>query len=127
MKKQELIIKNIDPEIRNLVYLINQFKGIETIFSCSGHSLGESGYITFKGNSQKSLNNLLICLPKEWNIRGFRENQPYSKDIWINAELMPKYGLVYSIRFQGSPFYVQRELIREIERRIITKSKKEER
>ncbi len=119
--RKHIKYNEIDIEIRNLVYLINEFEGIKTLFSCSGHQTGEQGYITFKADSQKALNNLVTHLPKRWNYMGFRKNQPESSYLWINVELMPEWGLVYSIRFEGFPFYVQRELIIETETHINAK------
>lgn len=117
--KQSLDKANeIDINIKGLVYHLNKVQGITTLFSCSGHSLGQEGYITFRADSQKALLKLVSLLPKEWNIAGWSENRPYSRHLWINVELMPKEGLVYSLRFQGSPFYEQLELINSIDQAI---------
>lgn len=107
--------ENIDVDIRNLVFLINSFKGIRTIFSCSGHKLGEQGYISFTVETLEVLQKLLLALPKSWCQSGFSDNRPYFKQFWINASIMPEFGLVYTLRFEGSPFYMQRELSKEIE------------
>lgn len=108
----------IDINIKSLVYHLNKVKGITTLFSCSGHSLGQEGYVTFKADSQKALLKLVSLLPMEWKACGWKENRPYSRHLWVNVELMPKEGLVYSLRFQGSPFYEQLELINDIDQAI---------
>ncbi|MEJ7739917.1 MAG: hypothetical protein WKF97_21020 [Chitinophagaceae bacterium] len=117
----EIDYGQIDFDIRKLVYLVNIFDEIETLFSCSGHQLGEQGYITFKAGSVDALNKLLTALPNQWRCAGFSYNQPYLKQFWINVSIMPAYGLVYNLRFEGSPFFMQRELIEEMEKALSEK------
>lgn len=105
----------IDININALVHCMNNLRGIKTLFSCSGHKLGEQGYITFKAVSQQSLLNFISLLPQQWKRCGWIEDKPFSVHLWVSVELMPKYGMVYSLRFSGNPFYLQMELIREIE------------
>lgn len=106
----------IDVHIRGLIEKINRFNGIETLFSCSGHRLGESGYVTFRANEQQDLESLVRRLPSQWTCQGWENNRPFSVNIWVTVELMPGFGLTYSLRFQASPFYKQLELIEEMER-----------
>lgn len=107
--------EEIDPTIRGLVRLINQFPGLYTTDSCAGHRAGEPCYISVGAETQDAFLNLIRALPFWGHRGGFVNTMPWINVIW--AWVMPgeETALSYVLHLEGHPLHAQRELIGQAE------------
>jgi len=108
----------IDVEIRSLVWLMNQWQGIETSGSCAGHAWPspEAG-ICFTVDTQEHLAAFLLALPPlQWQ-GGFVANQAQWSALWLTLA-MSNGKVIYSLKMDGYPHHVQRALIGSIEAKL---------
>ena len=106
--------QEIDPEIRYLVSLLNRIPGLQTLWSCAGHNLGEVCYVTIQADQPNSLEQLVCAMPF-WGFRaGFRENRGWSQYVYaiVNKDL------TYNLQLEGYPLQAKRDLIQDIERSL---------
>jgi hypothetical protein len=103
----------LDDEIVDLVYLMNQFEGIRTTFSCAGHTASgyATGYVQFRANSLDDLEHLLDHIPhSSYGLGG--------KPVYRGSAIAVRYGegeLQFTLRLGGMNESVQREWIAETE------------
>lgn len=107
--------EDIDVEIRRLVGLVNRFSGICTVGSCAGHNPEEEAEIDFVAESQEAVTTLLRALPFVGWRGGITYNAPRVRSIYLTLYPGANGRPSYKLRLGGSPFYVQRELIGEVE------------
>jgi Methyltransferase TYW3 len=114
----EIPYGEIDCEIRYLVKLINDFPGIRTISTCAGHTPVEAETsITFIANDQSAVSKLFAAMPF-WGLRaGFVGSRPRQQIIWASVDILEE-RLVYNLQLGGSPLYVQRQLVGEVEKSL---------
>jgi hypothetical protein len=105
----------IDVEIRRLVRLLNFMPGIRTVSSCAGHAPEEEAGISFVAESQEAVGTLLKALPFVGWRGGIANNLPRTRNIYLNVFPGENDALLYVLRIHAAPFYVQRELIGEVE------------
>lgn len=101
----------LDDEIADLVYLMNTFCGVQTRFSCAGHSSSGfvAGYIQFRAESLPDLVHLLDHLPHS----SFGFNRPVYRGSQLNVRYQD--DLQFTLHLGGKDKSVQREWLRETE------------
>jgi hypothetical protein len=106
--------EKIDPEIRNLVSLLNRIPGLHTLWSCAGHTVDEACYVTIQTDLPNSLESLVRAMPF-WGFRaGFRENRGWSQFVYATLNE----NLTYNLQIEGYPLQAKRDLIHDIERAL---------
>lgn len=102
--------RQIDPEIRRLVRLMNELSGIATFASCADHEPGEEAYVWFSAKGQGAVARLLGRLPFLGTRAGFVEGRPWSQHIWVTCEAV-RGSVRYALRVSGQPLSSQRECL----------------
>jgi hypothetical protein len=110
--------EEIDVEIRRLIRLANRFPGIRTTGSCAGHKPEQEAEIDFVVESQEAVATLLGALPFVGWRGGIANNFPHTKTIYVNVYPRETGCPLYKLRLGASPFYVQRQLIGEVEKAL---------
>lgn len=101
----------LDDDIVGIVRAMNQFKGIETKFSCAGHNSEGyvTGYVQFRADSLDSLVHFLEHLPH--SAFGLGRRPAYCGSAvhvrYVNEELQ------FTVRLGGKRKSVQREWLAE--------------
>jgi len=111
-------IDQIDQEIKELIYTLNELEGIQTLQSCSGHSSDiwsyVEGYVAFIAETQDDLRNLLVRLPFERSQINVTQNaylvQRLNCSCGYDQTMCPN-QIVYNLAFGGQPIFYQRKLI----------------
>lgn len=112
--------EDIDAEIRPLIELMNKIPGLTTLFSCIGHEEDEEGYVLFEVESQAALKSLMSCLEQKGKasvcftegMENFRWNRAL-----VSVNLYDE-RIRYRLSLRGSPLFMQRQLIGDIEKRL---------
>jgi hypothetical protein len=110
----------VDVEIRHLVGLLNRLPGISTTSSCAGHDVHvPQTVVSFRAESQCALCGLIQALPFLGS-RGRFLDQPILESIYVTVEHEHNRRISYQLRVTGAPFYMQRQLVGEVEQAIIS-------
>lgn len=108
----------IDIEVRRLVWLMNQLPGIVTLWSCAGHAEDEPSYVTFTAETQEALGEVLCVLPFQNAQMAVVGNRMHYTTLTVAARIDLDGHLVYDLHVGGTPKYVQRQLLGELERAL---------
>src|SRR5579884_3662776 len=105
----------IDCEIRPLIEYLNLFPGIETLQSCAGHTETEEAYVTFTAADALSLERLLRALPFIGARCVLVQSRLQTQCVSIRVSLGDGSRLTWRLSLAGSPQYIQRQLIGNVE------------
>jgi hypothetical protein len=110
----------VDVEIRHLVGLLNRLPGISTTSSCAGHDRHvPQTVVSFRAETQCALCGLIKAMPFLGS-RGRFLDRPIMESIYVTVEHEHNRQISYQLRVTGAPFYMQRQLLGEVEQSVIT-------